>query len=341
MMKVSTVMRIASAALMLLLVRTPALAQVDLNGGWQSLEHEDWIERAPGPSPVDYTGLALSEAGRAKALSYSQAELSMIERQCLYYAPQYVIWGPQGVKIWSEADPTTGAVVAWKIAAATDRDVVTIWMDGRQHPSENAFHSFSGFTTGFWEGDTLTANTTHIKAAYLRRNGVPSSDRTTVTWHLFRHGDFLTIMVIVKDPVYLTEPDVVTRTWALDPRSQLRPTPNPCIPITEVERLGDIGVVPHILPGENPDVNEMARRYNIPVEAVLGSAESLYPEYRKKLQGSSAPPAQCTRYCCGWTRLPDSFAPGLTCIVDGSGKPVVNPQDPNQINQYVPPPPRW
>src|SRR5437762_6271467 len=116
-LRVST---IASVALALAFVAAPACAQVDLNGGWQSLEHEDWIERAPGSDPVDYTGLALSDAGRAKALSYTYAQLAMLERQCLYYTPQYVVWGPQGIRIWSESDPVRGSVVAWRISAAVD-----------------------------------------------------------------------------------------------------------------------------------------------------------------------------------------------------------------------------
>ena len=30
----------------------------------------------------------------------------------------------------------------------------TIWMDGRPHPPEYAPHTFMGFSTGEWNGDT-------------------------------------------------------------------------------------------------------------------------------------------------------------------------------------------
>lgn len=319
---------IARAALTLALMAAPAAAQVDLNGGWQSLQHEDWIERGPGSDPVDYTGLALTDAGRAKALSYTYAQLAMLERQCLYYTPAYVVWGPQGLRIWSESDPVRGTVRAWKISAAVDRDIVTIWMDGRPHPSENAHYPFSGFTTGHWEGDVLVARTTHMKAGYLRRNGVPMSDKATVSWRLMRHGDFLTIMVVVYDPVNLTEPDVVTRVWALDPRSNLAPTSTPCVPVSELPRIEAVGVVPHHLPGSNPDVDELTQRYRIPREAVLGYAQTLYPEYRKKLQAESfVTQDRCKRYCCGWVGLgdPGSSAPGLTCITNGADRPNFTP----------------
>jgi hypothetical protein len=307
--------------LMFMLVTVPAFAQIDLTGTWQSRQHEDWIERGPGPDPVDYLGLPLNDEGRAKALSYTSAQLAMAERQCLYYTPQYVVFGPQGLRIWSEPDPVTGRIIAWKISGAIDRDVLTIWMDGRPHPSENAFYPFSGFTTGVWEGDTLTTYTTHIKAGYLRRNGVPSSDKATVTEHFYRHGDLLTITAIIEDPIYLTEPHVVSRTWQLDPRANVPATSSACFPFTELSRLEEEGLVPHHLPGKNPDVDDLTRKYNIPQEAVLGHAETNYPEYRNKLKDIYTPPAMCVRYCCGWVALggPGS-APGLSCITNGSGR---------------------
>jgi hypothetical protein len=65
-----------------------------------------------------------------------------------------------------------------------------------------------------------------------------------------------------------------------------------------VPRFDIEGVVPHFLPGANPFVNELTKIYNIPVEAVLGGAETMYPEYRKKLKDSYVRPAICTgRYC--------------------------------------------
>ena len=50
----------------------------------------------------------------------------------------------------------------------------TIWMDGRPHPPEYAPHTFMGFSTGEWNGDILTITTTHIKAGYFRRSGMPA-----------------------------------------------------------------------------------------------------------------------------------------------------------------------
>jgi hypothetical protein len=66
----------------------------------------------------------------------------------------------------------------------------------------------------------------------------------------------------------------------------------------------------------------MTRTYNLPKEAALGYAESLYPEYRRKLKGVYASPAACGRYCCGWIErqgLPGA-APGLACNDGGLGE---------------------
>ena len=68
----------------------------------------------------------------------------------------------------------------------------------------------------------------------------------------------------------------------------------PCIP-------GDEGVpegtVPHYLPGKNPLLDEMMKLYNIPREATLGGAETMYPAFRDKLKEKFTIPPRCTRNC--------------------------------------------
>ncbi len=131
---------------------------------------------------MDYIGIPLNKAGRERALLYDYSLQGELEHQCGYYTPFYEVLGPQGLKIWSENDSVRGnRVVAWKTSGFIDIDVQTIWMDRRPHPSSHAFHPFSGFTTGEWEGDGLVAHTTHMKTGYVRRNGAPSSDRATLT----------------------------------------------------------------------------------------------------------------------------------------------------------------
>jgi hypothetical protein len=254
---------------------------------------------------------------------------AMRERQCLPFSPYSFQFWPHGLRIWNETD-AFGNVIAWKVSGVLERDGLTIWMDDRPHPSANAFYPFSGFTTGRWEGDTLATFTTHLKPSYTRRgNGSPSSDQATVRAFITRHDDLLTITTIQEDPVYLTEPLVVSRTWQLDPRGTVAMA-GVCYAVTEIPRLEDTGDVPHYNPGENPELDFMTRQYHIPREAVLGYAETTYPEYRRKLRNVYVPPAACDRYCCGWNAIASGSvfpAPNLTCIAAGKGTLPGRPAD--------------
>ena len=279
------------------------------------------MERGPGRDLVDYTGLPLNDEARARALQWDPETYNMFERQCLLMTPYTISFQPQGLRIWSEMED--GRIVAWKIGGTVEHSIMTIWMDGRPHPSDNALRSFDGFSTGVWEGDTLTVKTTHLKAAMVRRgNGTPSSDQATVTAHFTRHDDLLTVTTIQEDPVYLTEPFVVTRTWQLDPRGNL-PQFRPCFAKPVVPRFEDSGIVPHILTGENAAIDFMVKTYNLPRDALLGYAETTYPEYRNKLKLTYKAPTICTRYCCGWIGGMGTVgsAPNLECLIEPKSEP--------------------
>ena len=273
----------------LTLTAAPASAQVDLTGSWASRMHEDWFERGPGRDLGDYTGAPLNDEARAIALSYEPTLLAMRERQCLPYSPYAWPYQPGGFRMWSEFD-ADGRIIAWKTAAGTIRDMLIIWMDGRPHPSPNAFSATTGFTTGKWEGHTLTTYTTNLKAHVFRRgNGLPASDRTTITAHFTRHDNLLTITTIEEDPVYLTEPHVVSRTWELDPTGDIPPW-TACNPVTEIPRLEGTGIVPHHLPGQTPYEHFIADDVQHPAgsrDGVRGDALSGVPEeIEADLQGA-------------------------------------------------------
>jgi hypothetical protein len=82
----------------------------------------------------------------------------------------------------------------------------TIWMDGRPHPGDIEPHTFAGFSTGKFDNNMLNVYTTHLKTSYLRRNGLPRSDKATFTDHWVRHGNYLTVTTVITDPVFLEEP---------------------------------------------------------------------------------------------------------------------------------------
>jgi hypothetical protein len=279
---------IAALITVVMLSAVPLVAQVDLTGTWQRVGGND---NGASNEPVDLLGMPLSADGRAKALSYDIASLSATERQCQMYPPMYAIVGPFPLQISTVPDPITQKLLAWKIAGWGDRDETVIWMDGRPHPSKNAPHSHGGFTTGEWEGDTLTAVTTHFKLGDIKRHRGFSSDRATMTYRFTRHEDLLTVTGILEDPVYLAEPFVLTQIFRLTTNPNSFPL-TACEPIEELPRLHENpALVPHYLPGKHPALNEMTERYNIPLEAVLGGPETMYPEYRKRLKDKYVPPA--------------------------------------------------
>lgn len=278
-----------SLPLLLFSAAAPMFAQIDLSGSWAATDAEDTLLLA------DYTGIPYNEAGRAKGLGYSQSQLSMPERVCLFYTQTQLFGGPFGLIISKETDPAIGKILAWKIGGWEDRAPMTIWVDGRPQASKYAPHDRTGFTTGNWEGNVLVSYTTHMKTGYIRRNGAPHSDQATLTMRFLRHDDLLTLAATLEDPIDLSEPLYWTRTFrqSRNPVNQLE---GPCL-------QGDEGVkegtVPHYLPGQNPFVDDMAKIYHIPVEASVGGAETMYPEFRKKLKDSYVPLEKCVRNCGG------------------------------------------
>ncbi len=276
--KISTSTRARLAlGFLCLLACGSAAAQFEITGSWAARNHE--FLSGDG-LPVDFTGIPLNEEGRIRALSYSESQLSMTERQCQGWPAFYFVQGPFGLKIWSDTDPLKGNVISYTIGPWEDRAPLTIWMDGRPRPSKYAEHTRAGFTTGKWEGNTLVTYTTHMKAGFLRKTGAPSSDEATMTARFYRHGDILTVLAIIEDPIYLAEPWILSRSFQLSatPLSAIGP---PCVTAYEASTRE---TAPHYLPEQNPFVDEMTKKYGVPRDAAIGKPETLYPEYRKKLR---------------------------------------------------------
>jgi hypothetical protein len=273
----------------------PAAAQVDFTGEWNPAYHEDAPERLPGPELGDYMGIPLNPAGRLRADSYDADRISVVsEYQCRPHSSDYGMRGLGNLRVWREIDPTTQQFIAFQTFMPAWGSQRTIWMDGREHPPAYAEHTFQGFSTGVWEGNMLTIRTTPLKANYIRRNGVASSDKRTVTEHWVKHGEILTVITVVDDPVILSEPLVRSQNWTLDPgQATLRFF---CEYVNEVPATE--GSVPNHLPGQNPFLTEVADRYALPREATRGGAETMYPEYRSKMGNPSVKaPDHCQWFC--------------------------------------------
>jgi len=254
---------------------------------------EDAIERADGPPVVDFLGIPLNEEALSRALAYDSALLGVPEHVCMRHPSTYSFWGPANLRIAAQLDYNLD-LIAYTVDGTFRRADRTIWMDGREHPSEYAPHTWAGFTTGSWENGTLITKTTHLKWGWVRRNGVPSSDQATVYTYYQRNEDVLTITWFVDDPHYLTDTYVKSADFIIAPRGvsmaefgieaadAAEGVFAQCLNRAEIARP-EKHYVPHYLPGENPFIGEWAEEIGVPVEATLGGEETAYPEYREFL----------------------------------------------------------
>lgn len=270
----------ALASLVVSVWPSVASAQVvDLAGEWQVLMHEDQPERAAGPEVGDYLGLPINEAARVRGEAWSASLLTVPEHQCIPHPANYSAMHGN-LRVWKEVDTSSQRLVAWHLLWESYNRFRTVYMDGRPRPSEDAPHTWQGFSTGEWRGRTLVITTTHLKASRIRRNGIEHSDRARLTEFIARHGDILTIGSWLDDPVYLTEPYMHTRSFRNNPNQVIRPYP--CRGVVEVERAQ--GDVPHYIPGKNPFLGAFARRFGLPLAAAMGGAETMYPEYAQRMK---------------------------------------------------------
>jgi cyclase len=262
---------------------------IDLSGYWTPVMHEDAFERGAGNEIADYGGFGLNEAGRLWALSYDPSRVTLRHHQCEGYVAPYQMRSTGNFRIWEDRDPRTQRLVAIHVYGQTTEGLRTIWMDGRPHPPAWAPHTARGFSTGRFVGNALVAQTTHIKQGWVRRNGLPGSDQTTMTDFFLRYGDRITNVTVANDPVFFSEPQVRSNDYlrqpvdhgawlyACDDGEQI------------LDRAADY--VPHYLFGKQPFAREFAKKYSLPVAASLMGAASMYPELPAQLRSLTNPDA--------------------------------------------------
>lgn len=262
--------------LLLVLGTAPALAQMDITGMWNPLPRDQDGSGDTG----DAAGIPLSVDGRRRAHSWSAEEFDTAEWVCRPHAWDYSLDGPLSqIRFLPIVDRATQEIIAYRGHIQMEQQETFIWLDGRPHPPANAPHTWSGFTTGEWEGDVLVTTTTHLKEAYIRRTGLMRSDRTTVRTRWRRIGDYLQATTIMYDPIYLAEPYVRSANmWVNSPERPM--APYPCEEATET--VVPRGSVSHFLPGQSPLPGldpDRVDEFETPYEAKLGGASTMLPEF--------------------------------------------------------------
>jgi cyclase len=274
-----------------MLVRVPAMAQParplippDIAGEWRLDNNEE--DTTAQPPLGDYLGIPFNDAGRLRSDTTAESIWGTPEYQCRPHSAPHQWRGLGGARILKEQDPLSRDVRVYHIQFMRSLDR-PVFMDGRPHPPAWAPHSWTGFSTGEWVGNTLKITTTHLKDGYLKRGGPQTSDMYTMTEFLTRHGEILTIVTVVDDPIYMDEPYVESTTYTIDPTATV--ATETCNGSAFAENGGtDRHHVPHFLPGQNTALGEWLKKEDwIPAEAARGGVKTLYPEYRSTLNGSA------------------------------------------------------
>jgi hypothetical protein len=259
------------------LMARPAFAQMEFSGEWAPVQDED---NTGNPYVGEFLGLPMSRAGSLRAQAWDASLYTLPEWQCRPHGAMYISRGPSQVRIWKEVDPVSRQITAYHAEWLRSVDN-PYYLDGRPHPKSDLVpHTWGGFSTAVFEGELLKITTTHLKEDYYRRNGVPSSDKATLTQYWIRRGDYLTWVTIAYDPLYLTEPMIRSSEYRLALNQQI--PPYPCTAVEEVDRPQ--GVVPHHLPGTNQFLKEFGQKHNLPLEVTMGGAATMYPELARKIQ---------------------------------------------------------
>jgi cyclase len=263
---------------------------VDISGTWSYGGDQDADYGTAAGAVADYGGIPLNEAGRLYALAWDASRVTVRQQQCAGYGIPYAYFSPGNFRYWEERDPHTQQLIAIHMWFQTSEVLRTIWMDGRPHPPAYAPHTFAGFSTGTWDKNVLTITTTHLKRAWLRGNGTPTSDEATIVEKLIRHGDRLTVFTVTKDPVFLDEPyskTMINLRNIKDPTAWLYA----CEDGEEIVSRSEEKIPNHLF-GKNPFLREYTDKHHYPLLGTLGGGQTIHPEFAAKLKNPAASEAE-------------------------------------------------
>lgn len=207
-------------------------APIDLTGYWVSYVTENWRYRMVTPAKGEFRRIPSSRAALPIINAWDPIADERAGNQCKSYGAGNIMSVPGRLHItWQDADTL-------KIETDAGTQTRLFRFSDRPASSSAGARSWQGDSVAAWEpapgpggGGSLRVVTSNLKAGYLRKNGVPYSDRTTVTEHfdvapLADGGRLLLVTTIVDDPEYLTAPYVVSPHFKKEPDgSKWDPTP--------------------------------------------------------------------------------------------------------------------
>jgi hypothetical protein len=216
-------------------------ASVDITGNWVSVVTEDWRWRMMVPKKGDYTGVPLSAEGKKIADSWDPSRAA--GDGCKAYGVAGIMRVPGRLSISWDNDTTL------RIETDAGQQTRLLRFDKSQKPPPE--RTWQGLSAAEWDripapggvgvsiqagpgkAGALKVVTTNMRAGYLRANGVPYSEATTVTEYFDRSSafgsDWLTVFTVVDDPRYLTQPFITSTHFKREP-DRLKWMPSPCEP---------------------------------------------------------------------------------------------------------------
>ena len=212
-----------------------AAAPIDLTGYWVSLVTEDWRFRMLTPPKGDYASVPLNADARKVADAWDPAKDEASGNQCKAYGAAAILRVPGRLHITWENDN------ALKIDTDAGTQMRQLKFAG---PRASGEPTLQGDSAAVWEpagggrgrgpvnGGSLKVVTTHMKAGYLRKNGVPYSANTVLTEYITKviepsGMELLVVTTIVDDPQYLAQPFVTSTHFKKEPDAA-KWSPSPC-----------------------------------------------------------------------------------------------------------------
>jgi len=198
-----------------------ASAPIDLTGDWVSVVTEDWRYRMVTPARGDYQSVPMTPEAVTLADAWDPAADEAAGNACKSYGAAAIMRVPGRLRV-SWADDAT-------LRLDTDAGSQTRLFRFSPDQATPGPPTWQGESTAQWElprtgrgraggppgeppgGGSLRVVTTNMRGGYLRKNGVPYSDRATLTEYFnvvqHRNGDWwLVVTAVVEDPQYLRQP---------------------------------------------------------------------------------------------------------------------------------------
>ncbi len=202
-------------------------APLDLTGYWVAFVTEDWRFRMVTPKKGDYQGVPMNDAARQIAAAWDPAVDEAAGNQCKAYGAGAIMRVPSRLHITWQDDNT--------LRIDTDAGTQTRTFHFGRAAAASGERTWQGYSTAQWEGaqgrGSLKVVTTNLRAAYLRKNGVPYSENAVVTEYFdvapVPNGpQVLLVTSVVDDPQYLQQPFIVSSQFKKEPDgSKWDPTP--------------------------------------------------------------------------------------------------------------------